>query len=118
MKHTPGPWVARKSFVGRLEPDHPDFDCYNSLPYSRIMSTDPEANDVVGFNYAQNSVVMSEADACLIAAAPELLNAVQSALIPLERIAEEQGELAVSEDVRVALTLIRLVLFRAVTPPR
>lgn len=73
MSHTPGTWEVSK----HATPDYaPQFGVY----------AEGEQHDlaiVKGIN--------AEADACLIAAAPKLLEACQEALFYLEACVEEQG---------------------------
>ena len=61
-KHTPGPWVVYE-FVDGYDIRAPESECYV------VTASDPEA--VWG-------AVGREEDACLIAAAPELLEALES----------------------------------------
>ena len=64
-KHTPGPWVVYE-FVDGYDIRAPEAECYV------VTASDPEA--VWG-------AVGREEDACLIAAAPELLTGLEDAIL-------------------------------------
>jgi hypothetical protein len=64
IKHTPGPWNHRS-------------DPYeDGTPYHRITAGSPEAYDDETNSGFQLSAIMSDADAALIIAAPDLLAAI------------------------------------------
>jgi len=78
-KHTPGPWVIYELLDG-YDIRAPEAECYIAT------ASDPEA--VWG-------AVLREEDACLIAAAPELLEAIEAAIasgmVPGESITAGPG---------------------------
>ena len=78
-KHTPGPWIVYE-FVDGYDIRAPEAECYVAT------ASDPEA--VWG-------AIGREEDACLIAAAPELLEAIEAAIasgmVPGESITSGPG---------------------------
>ena len=71
-KHTPGPWIARKSHEDAdgpmfdIDPDEREY--YDSRPYTRIYGSSGH-----NVTMASDLDTMTDADARLIAGAPELL---------------------------------------------
>lgn len=105
-KHTPGPWVAQRDWESVYSPDPEELEEYMKRPITVIKSLAVDKNvaschDLFEFN---------PADAQLIAAAPELLEA----LVEAEKIItdfDDRDELAI-EDVGV-LKSIRAAIAKA-----
>lgn len=70
-KHTPGPWAVYH--------DHPDADTAKSLAHIRALGAEPHLNEIASV-YCCDIATEQTANARLIAAAPELLEALNSVL--------------------------------------
>lgn len=77
MPHTPGPWVAQRAWEGLFTPDPEVLDLYMKQPINAIRSVSADKNvalchDLFEFN---------PDNARLIAAAPDLLEALEACLL-------------------------------------
>ncbi len=97
-KHTPGPWVAREGRKDPLLPRH-----------WRIVNADLESQNAWRKDWYTPSLfhgIESEADARLIAAAPDLLAACESAERELSIAAQRDPQAAIAlAEVRAAIAV-------------
>ena len=75
--HTPGPWNVAESYIDMLD-DGP------GAPETVIRGMDGEAVIAVALDFGSNNPTWREANARLIAAAPDLLATLNSILVGME----------------------------------
>jgi hypothetical protein len=84
MQHTPGPWVYKR------HEKHGDVDHIATVAWCSDYCIGKDCGTAASRNYESHGT--DEADARLIAAAPDLLNALRSLLRHVERVQELMAE--------------------------
>jgi len=87
MPHTPGPWIAQRDWESVFSPDPEELKFYMKQPITAIMSVSADKNVALCHDLFE----FSPDDARLMAAAPDLLEA-------LERLASTLDSLSLSDE--------------------